>query len=406
MAWKIKAMIRTAVDLFSGIGGFSLAAEANGIEVLCHVEIDRDCGEYLRRRWPNVPVHRDIKAFDAGRYANADLVMGGPPCQPISCAGKRKGQEDDRWLWNEALKVVEVVQPRWCLFESPSAIRNMGLDGIISHLESLGYTCGTVDIPACAVDAPHLRQRYWIIACLADTGARHDRKCPRSDQRTVSRGNEGVLADSGRRNSGRKINPERGPQRRDADERTGEIHMADSGSERQQERGMGRHGSPAAEHERPYAEPQQAGEGHMADGSFQRRQQNAGSSLAKQGEHAGRTAQRDHQFTGDGQGYLEHTQERTVWTGQRNSRQGEQRRRKSADSSQWSQSVWTPCADWKVRRTPDSAGVLDDGTGRSIVETLAEEGWPKRSVLKALGNSIVWPVAAKVIAAMCLADGN
>ncbi len=95
---------RTCVDLFSGIGGFSLAAHANGVRTLAFCEIDENCRAFLAKAWPGVDIHDDVRTFDAIRYARAWLVCGGVPCQPASRAGKQRGKDDDRWLYLPAIK--------------------------------------------------------------------------------------------------------------------------------------------------------------------------------------------------------------------------------------------------------------------------------------------------------------
>jgi len=153
------------LDLFSGIGGFSLAAESTGfIKTVAFCEIEPFCYAVLKKHWPDVPVYDDIKKLRGEDIGTVDIICGGPPCQPVSLAGKRKGKADDRWLWGEAIRIVEELKPRWCLFENPVGIISMGLDDVLSELESLGYETGTVVIPACAVGAPHRRDRAWIVA--------------------------------------------------------------------------------------------------------------------------------------------------------------------------------------------------------------------------------------------------
>ena len=129
-----------------------------------NVEIDPFCQKVLKKHWPDVPLIADVKEVQGDEFGAVDLICGGPPCQPVSVAGKRQGQDDDRWLWGEALRLVEVVRPTWCLFENPPGIVSLGLDRILDAMEDLGYSAGTFEIPACAVDAPHIRQRVWIVA--------------------------------------------------------------------------------------------------------------------------------------------------------------------------------------------------------------------------------------------------
>ena len=129
-----------------------------------HVEIDPFCQKVLKEHWPKVPLIADVKEVQGHEFGAVELICGGPPCQPVSLSGKRQGQGDDRWLWGEALRLVEVVRPTWCLFENPPGIVSLGLDRILADLEGFGYSPGTFEIPACAVDAPHIRQRVWIVA--------------------------------------------------------------------------------------------------------------------------------------------------------------------------------------------------------------------------------------------------
>ncbi len=150
------------LDLFSGIGGFALACKWNEIETIQFVEIDSFCQKVLRKNFPGVPIYDNIKTFQwDGRPVF--LLTGGFPCQPFSVAGKRKGKEDGRALWPEMFRVIKEVKPRWIIGENVAGFINMGLDESISDLESEGYEVQTFIIPACAVNAPHRRDRVWII---------------------------------------------------------------------------------------------------------------------------------------------------------------------------------------------------------------------------------------------------
>lgn len=151
------------VDLFSGIGGFSLACKWAGIETIQFVEIDKRCRDFLSKTYPGVPIHDDIKTFKwDGRPVF--LLTAGVPCQPASRAGKQRGKDDYRWLWPEALRVLSDVRPAWVVFENPPGIGDVGLSGIIAQVENKGYEVRVFGIPACAVGAPHRRERYWIVA--------------------------------------------------------------------------------------------------------------------------------------------------------------------------------------------------------------------------------------------------
>uniref|UniRef100_A0A6M3KTH7 Putative methyltransferase n=1 Tax=viral metagenome TaxID=1070528 RepID=A0A6M3KTH7_9ZZZZ len=172
------------LDLFSGIGGFALGLErTSGFKTVAFCELDAYCRAVLRRHWPDVPCFEDVRevTHDATRsLGRIDLVCGGPPCQPISVAGKRKGSEDDRWLWPEAVRVVREVRPRWILFENPPAIRTLGVDGVLTELEALDYTCWPVVVGARAVGSPQGgrrindggRKRVWIVGRLANADSR------------------------------------------------------------------------------------------------------------------------------------------------------------------------------------------------------------------------------------------
>jgi DNA (cytosine-5)-methyltransferase 1 len=153
------------LDLFSGIGGFSLGLERAGMTTVAFCEIEPFPRRVLAKHWPGVPIHDDIKSLDGSQYRGAiDVVCGGFPCQPFSLAGKRKGKDDDRHLWPEMLRVIREVQPRFVIGENVGGFIGMELDNCLSDLEALGYACGAFVVPACAVDAKHRRDRVWILA--------------------------------------------------------------------------------------------------------------------------------------------------------------------------------------------------------------------------------------------------
>ena len=153
------------LDLFSGIGGFSLGLESAGMETVAFCEQDKFCQKVLAHHWPTLPIHSDITELNGYEYrGSVELVCGGFPCQPFSVAGKQLGKEDDRALWPEMLRVIREVAPRWVIGENVSGIIPMELDQVLSDLEGEGYTCWTFVLPACAVDAHHRRDRVWIVA--------------------------------------------------------------------------------------------------------------------------------------------------------------------------------------------------------------------------------------------------
>jgi DNA (cytosine-5)-methyltransferase 1 len=159
------------LDLFSGIGGFSLGLQmAGGFETVQFCEIDPWCRQVLAKNFRGVPIHDDIRSFQPAAGI-ADLVVGGFPCQPFSSAGKRAGTQDDRDLWPEMRRVIAAVRPTWVVGENVAGFVNMELDRSLSDLEALGYACQAFVIPACAVDAPHRRDRVWIVGYSSGAGS-------------------------------------------------------------------------------------------------------------------------------------------------------------------------------------------------------------------------------------------
>jgi DNA (cytosine-5)-methyltransferase 1 len=161
-------------SLFSGIGGFDLAAEWNGWNNVFNCEWEEFPRKVLKHHFPNAKQYEDIKDFNATEYrGRVDVLSGGFPCQPFSTAGLRKGTEDERHLWPEMLRVVGECQPRWVVGENVRGLVSWS-DGLVleacySDLENLGYSVQSFIIPACATGAPHRRDRVWIVAYAPDT---------------------------------------------------------------------------------------------------------------------------------------------------------------------------------------------------------------------------------------------
>ena len=152
------------IDLFSGIGGFTLAGEWAGFKTIAFCEKEEFCQRVLKKHWPEIPIIPEIRDFDGTKWRGATLLTGGFPCQPFSVAGKRRGKEDDRYLWPEMLRVINEAKPHWILAENVPGIFRMALDTVLADLEGEGYSTGTFIIPACGLNAPHRRNRIWIVA--------------------------------------------------------------------------------------------------------------------------------------------------------------------------------------------------------------------------------------------------
>jgi len=156
-------------SLFSGIGGFDLAAQRVGFKNIFSVEKDLFCNMILKKHFPETKRYFDIKKFRGEIYAGSvDIISGGFPCQPFSVAGKRRGSSDDRYLWGEMFRVISEIKPKWIVAENVPGFVNIEngvvFEQTIIDLESAGYEVESFIIPALAVNAPHRRDRVWIIA--------------------------------------------------------------------------------------------------------------------------------------------------------------------------------------------------------------------------------------------------
>jgi len=157
------------LGLFEGIGGFSLAARWAGWSTVAWCEWNPFGQKVLRHHFPNAEGHGDITQTDFTIYrGRVDVITGGFPCQPYSAAGKRLGKEDERHLWPEMLRAIREVQPRWVVGENVLGLVNWS-GGLVFHevqadLEAEGYEVFPYVLPACAVNAPHRRDRVWFVA--------------------------------------------------------------------------------------------------------------------------------------------------------------------------------------------------------------------------------------------------
>lgn len=156
----------THLDLCSGIGGFTLAAGRAGFETIGFAETEPYCCEVLTEKWPFVINYGDIRTADfGGLRGRVTVLSAGVPCQPASLAGKRRGSQDERWLWEAVCDVVGCVEPTWCIFENPDDIVSLGeFRQILFRLESMGYGVMLFSVPASAVGCRFEGYRLFIVA--------------------------------------------------------------------------------------------------------------------------------------------------------------------------------------------------------------------------------------------------
>jgi len=172
-------------SLFSGIGGFDLAAEWMGWENIFHCEWNEFGQRVLKHYWPNADSLHDITKTDFTKYEGSiDIISGGFPCQPYSAAGKRLGKEDERHLWPEMLRAIREIKPTWVVGENVRGLVNWNgglvFDEVQSDLEAEGYEVQPFLLPAAAVNAPHRRDRVWFVAYSNEC---HDRRIARENER-------------------------------------------------------------------------------------------------------------------------------------------------------------------------------------------------------------------------------
>ena len=170
-----KKMLRH-FDVCSGIGGFSLGFRWAALsEPVAFCEIDPYCQKVLAKNFPNIPIFNDVKELVNDRPESTrtipdhDILTSGYPCQPFSVAGQRRGEEDERNIWRFVFEIVKRKHPTWCVFENVYGHIAMGLDQVLHDMESEGYSTQTFVVPACSLNAPHKRDRLWLVCNLADT---------------------------------------------------------------------------------------------------------------------------------------------------------------------------------------------------------------------------------------------
>ena len=203
------------LDLFSGIGGFSLGMEATGgFETVAFCEIEKFPRKILKNHWPHVKQYKDIKELtneqlETDGIIPIDIITGGYPCQPFSVAGSQRGEKDKRHLWPEMFRLVKECRPTWVIGENVSGHIKLGLDTVLQDLESQGYAVRAFSISASSIGANHKRERVWIVGHSQHNGLSSSTK-PRSFTTTSNdnqeRKNEaGQFAGAGRSNGSENV---------------------------------------------------------------------------------------------------------------------------------------------------------------------------------------------------------
>ena len=241
------------IDLFSGIGGFSLAFDQVFHEQKNNhifVEIDPFCQAVLKKHWPEAEIVSDIRQFaqdpvdfrrlhggqkesssirdkrnaGAGNETGVYLLTGGFPCQPFSQAGRRKGTSDDRFLWPEMFRVIQATRPEWVIAENVRGLATWNdglvLEQVCADLESIGYEVQPLIIPAVAVNAPHRRDRVWFIGHAKGSGSKAVSEV-RKGESTDSTGSDSDASNTESRNAGK---PSESKGRKDFDRRSWEAN--------------------------------------------------------------------------------------------------------------------------------------------------------------------------------------
>lgn len=157
------------LDLFSGIGGFSLGLERAGMRTVAFCEIDPFCRKVLAKHWPEVPQYDDVRTLSASQLARdgieVDAICGGFPCQDVSVVGRRAGLDGERsGLWSEIARLVGELRPRIVIVENVTGLLNLGFGRVLGDLAKIGYDAEWHCIPASSIGAPHGRDRVWVVA--------------------------------------------------------------------------------------------------------------------------------------------------------------------------------------------------------------------------------------------------
>ncbi len=208
------------LDLFSGIGGFSLGLESAGlVETVAFCDFDKYCQQVLNKNFPGVPVYGDVKELNhdklkADGINQIDIITGGYPCQPFSVAGRKKGEQDPRHVWPEMFRLIKELRPTWVIGENVGGHIKLGLDTVLENLESEGYSARTFSISASSVGANHKRERVWIVG-YSTNNRRNESTSDSQTRRAFGQSEEGGMRQLERasdvENSRRSIGREQSP---------------------------------------------------------------------------------------------------------------------------------------------------------------------------------------------------
>jgi len=188
---SLNQIMKTHLDLFSGIGGFALAAQWNGMQTVGFCEIEPFAQKVLTKNFPFTPIHTDVRnTEDFIQYeGKIDLLTGGYPCQPFSVAGNQKAAKDDRHLWPAMFEIIKLVRPSKIICENVLGHIKLGLDKVLHDLESIGYTARPFIVPALAIGVPHNRGRIYIVADSSSDGF-NESSTSTSDEKAHGRAEE------------------------------------------------------------------------------------------------------------------------------------------------------------------------------------------------------------------------
>ena len=220
----------THLDLCSGIGGFALALADAGrrtdrnVRTVAFCEQDEFCQRVLTKHWPDTPIYDDVKTFPED-FGKVSILTAGYPCQPFSQAGKRKGEADDRHIWPWIIEIVKHTRPDVCVFENVVGHISMGLDAVLLDLENEGYNAWPCVLGAISQNAPHRRQRVWIVAYANSEG---ESTSSQHEQRLANLGNTQHYGSSSSEVSGELFNPSEKQERQNE---IGEFTRASGASE-------------------------------------------------------------------------------------------------------------------------------------------------------------------------------